>query len=640
MPKATLDNLTALSDGWASLVIVLFDRDKAQATIDPDEEIFELAIKKIQADDFLHSLEDGFIWSKGEFFFKIKRSKEAKGDLALKISPLITDNLIDNQYFFLVRGKGFKQPLQCPVMASKLARRKEAGAQGGAGASTGSDISLNDESDPEIEAPKAPEPPPEPIRAVLTNYLGDQGPPGSALLTLTRATQPLGLKVTSELAKVSVVDPLTNSPGPPTDGRVLASEPLRLVILIPPELARELAGGTYYLTLDLGGGSVLADFPADSSNLAPPPEPEPEPVPAPEPEPPIPELPPLAYLQNDLSMPGGWALFTVQERSPNPQIRPEVTDYQISAMDPETSQFLAFAGRGFGWAPEEYFAGSPFVAFENGALTLRVIPGLAAMLPQKSPLVFTVRWPGGQLYNLLADTAGIAPPPPPEPEPKKKSKTGRTVGIILLILALLAAGGFLYWKYFYKKGGGEPPGEPGQTEPLEPEEAGAGGDKTPRAGDGGGEPGPSDSGDDAGDAGPAGEGGDDTPEPPAPPTAVETAEKLITSGGSMEQLIKAWEEYSRGSTEDSVDASYRLVQTLSKYLPEFKVRLGEYFDPLAQGQAPAYIKKNAWTAYQHYQEADKQGFPRAKTLMDALKAWSASSAAAGQPGQAQVSSAP
>jgi hypothetical protein len=120
---------------------------------------------------------------------------------------------------------------------------------------------------------------------------------------------------------------------------------------------------------------------------------------------------------------------------------------------------------------------------------------------------------------------------------------------------------------------------------------------------------------------------------------VDLAERLITSGGSQAQLERAFRQFSAQKDPESMDASYRLAQTLSKYDPRYRSRLGEYFDPLSTDPVPDYIAKNAYTAYQHYNDAEQAGFADAAIKLEALVDWSKTPAAAGQPGVDELKAA-
>jgi hypothetical protein len=229
--------------------------------------------------------------------------------------------------------------------------------------------------------------------------------------------------------------------------------------------------------------------------------------------------------------------------------------------------------------------------------------------------------------------------PVPAPEPVKKKKTGLILGLIAGLLVLLAALGFLYWHFVLSKdqepqlAQSEPVEEPQEpqpeeSEPGEPLEEPAPVEEAPQ------EPPEEAPVADLPSEPPAPV--EDAPAGPSAPTAVDRAERLINSGGSQAQMEQAYDEFKAKSDEDSLDAGYRLVQTLSKYNPKYRSLLGEYFDPLSKSAVPGYITKNAMTAYLHYTDAEKQGFQEAKAKRDSLISWSKSPEAQGVPGASEV----
>jgi hypothetical protein len=635
MARGKLEDLTNNKDGWALLSITLNDEERERARTSGPDAIYGLAVKRIQSDDFLHCNEQGFLWAKGEFFFKVRPSaKRQGGDLALKISFRLTDNFKDNQYFLTVRGPTFG-PFSFPVMANRLSRRKDSdmGKVWRTGISVALDeVGLGDEDDPEIERSLPP------VGRVLAHPDSSLAP-GFGVLEIT-AKPPVDLGPQAGSLALSLQGQ-GGSPGDPIPARVLFSEPTRLGLELPPELTDRLS-----LALDVFDVGLvpapLTGLRADSSSFVkrqPPPPPEPEPEPA---------QPPQAFVADDPSQGPGWAVLTVNAASEAGLLNPGAFEYTLRVRDPLDLRSLAFRGGGFDWVEGDSFVNAPFVSLADGVLTLQVIPGLTKRMGA-NPLGFTVAWEGGALSEIPVDTSlltgpqvDLAPPPPPvpayvpPPEPKKGGK-GLLIGIIALVL-LLAAGGLAYWKFF--RGGGEPdradlegqarpeapPGAPEEAQPeppagAQPEPPAGAPPETPAATP----PGP-----------PPGQGGPAAGPPQAAPGPralgpVEEAEALITRGSSQAQLVRAYERFRAQDDPESVDASYRLARTLSKYDAGYRAVVGEYYDPLSDAPVPGYISKNALTAYQHYDEAYKAGHAGAKDRMDSLLEW-ARGPGAGQPG--------
>ncbi|MDR2198805.1 MAG: hypothetical protein LBR53_05015 [Deltaproteobacteria bacterium] len=645
MARARLENLTAAKDGWALLSVTLSDDEKGRIKIDPDEADFSLAIKKIQSDDFLHCGERGFLWGKGEFYFKIKRSKKLSGDLALKISSRLTDNFTENQFFFLLKGENFG-PLSFPVMSSGLSRRRDAGAGGypsykGPGA--GENAGYDEESDPEIERIVPP-------TGRITNHPDPMAEPGRGLFVLS-SKKPITTGRRQNSVRVQLLEPV--------GAREVATEaecgmrlvsPGSLEIDLPPELCLRLSLTNDFFNLYLEPDPLL-NFPADSSAFV-------KPVPK-EPEPQV-LLAPRAELQDDPHQGAGWALFTLEAEGEAAKFDLAEDDYRLSVRDPESGLHLAWAGTGFDWGSERGFINTQLVSLNGGVLVLRLFPGLTSRL-DKSPLLYTVSWKSGEISETPADASGLTrlpvpqetplEPPVPVPAPlppavEKKGK-GKIIALgALLLLVLAALGAFGYFKFYAKPAETEtaslnPPEAPPEEEAPKAEEnkpSEAAPSETPPAA----ESPPSETPPAAGNAIPDVPPTDPSaaaapPEPgPSAPTRVDEAERLIGGGSSFAQMEGKYLEFASGTDPDSLDASYRLLQALSVYAPKYKAVYAEYFDPLVKKPAPDYVEKNAFKAYQLYSEAVKLGDLSRRESLDALKEWSATAAAKGQPGVSEL----
>ncbi|MDR2340699.1 MAG: hypothetical protein LBF40_11330 [Deltaproteobacteria bacterium] len=640
MPKAKLENLTANKDGWAILSITLNEDEKSRFRISPAEDQFELCIKKTQTDDYLQFNEQGFLWGKGEFYFKVRRSKKKEGDIALKISSRLTDNFTDNMFFFIVRGEHFA-PGPMPAMTNRLSRRKDSDANRYLKYRDGrafNEVGLDDEDDPEVERFVPP-------TGRLARHPDPTKGPGWGVLEI-RSKQPLegieslGGDVPLRLATPAGFETIR--------AKILSASPNSLTLELPPEFTDNLPleGDKF----DVGLSTPIEGLRVDNEGLEkrpPPPEPEPEP----EPEPP--QEPPRGAIMADPEN-YGWARLTINAGSEANRLAPGTEDYQLQVRDPATDQKLSFQGEGFDWGQAEFYANAPFLSLNDGILALQVIPGIASRL-DRDPVGITVRWEGGSLSEVGIETSMLpmmAPPPPPPPppeayapppeaflpppplpvEPPKKGHKGLIIGLLLL-LVILGLGGFGYWKYFMQPKATDEQAEAEPTEPEKPVETEEPGEEEEPVGGGTAQvtppapPEPPEPPVVEPEPGPV-----ERPPEPGAPTAVERAEALITGGGSQRQLEDAYQEYSPKKDEDSVDATYRLVQALSKYDAKFKAKLGEYYDPLSQSPVPGYVTKNALTAYQNYQDAEKLGFQGAKEQKDTLVAWSRSPEAEGQPG--------
>jgi outer membrane biosynthesis protein TonB len=635
MAKARLDNLTSNKDGWALLSITFNDLEKNNITIDRAEDILELCVKKAQSDDYLHFTEDGFIWGRGEFYFKIRRSVKQVGDLSIKISSRLTDNFTDNQYFFSVKGKSLG-PISFPVFANKLTRRKDTDINkylklkdGGAV----DEVGLDDDDDPEIE--RAPEPP----TGVVANHPDQGKEPGWGLLSLIASRTPLNYSP-GPTVSLSILDPATKAPSPLIQARVLDYSPGRLDIELPPEITERLTLATDYFNLDLGNAR-LTSFPVDTSAYV-----VPEPEPEPEPEPPYEA--PTATIADEPNQTEGWALLTINAASEAPFLDISENDYQISVKDPVSDLYLGWQGKGFDWIPGPNFVNAAFISLSDGVLVLKVIPGVTKILTQgPGPLLFAVRWKNGELPEMAVDTSGLAKPAPPPlvappivlDEPKK-SRKGLIIGLISLLL-LLGLGGFGYWYFVLNKDKGAPPpvAEEKAQPPAPVEETPPPPPPAPPAPPAPAPPPPPPPAPPEPEPEPEPEPDPEIPLGPNDKGPVDLAERLITSGGSQAQLERAFRQFSAQSDPESIDAAYRLVQTLSKYDPRYRSRLGEYFDPLSKDPVPSYIAKNAYTAYKHYSAARDARFADADIKLEALVDWSKTPAAKGQPGVDELKAA-
>ncbi|MDR2353478.1 MAG: hypothetical protein LBF22_10050 [Deltaproteobacteria bacterium] len=620
MVRAKVENLTNNQDGWALLIITLNDEERSQIHIDPNEDIYDLAVKMINSEEFLHLNEKGFLWSNGEFYFKVRRSLKQKGNLSLKISSKLTDNFTQNQFFFLVKGKGFG-PLSLPVMVTMLTRRKDPDfnrqllAKGGFNASV---VGIDDECDPEIEREA-------PLYGVLTNHPDESKDPGWGLLTIS-SPQPLKFRFQDNNVKLALIDQSNMTPFPSVDANISKYSEKELSLEIPPDVTKELTLSKDLFNLDLLP-TPLSNFPVDTSGFVelPPPKIEEPPLPAP--------------MASIMDLPGhdiGWALLTVNAGNEAYKLNNLESNYQIAVKDPANGNYLVFTGSGFDWSPERAFVNTGFLSLSEGVLSLKVIPGLVSKM-DISPLIFSVHFADGEISEMVVDTTALTrpivqspPPPPPIPEEaaqpvlQKKKKTGLLIGIIAGILVVLAVLGFLFHRFILNKDGDMLAENEKQEESLE--------SPTPPKP----EPEPVLNSPVQEVVPPDKDSKRTVPVKPKDQTAVDTAERLINQGGSQAQMEKAYEEFKLNNDPDSLDASYRLVQTLSKYSPKYKAILGEYFDPLSNDKVPSYITKNAMTAYQYYDDAEKQGYGDAKERRMALLDWSKSPEASGKAGVSEL----
>jgi hypothetical protein len=81
---------------------------------------------------------------------------------------------------------------------------------------------------------------------------------------------------------------------------------------------------------------------------------------------------------------------------------------------------------------------------------------------------------------------------------------------------------------------------------------------------------------------------------------------------------------------------FYLVRELAKDFVPYRIRLGEFYDPLDTRPIPQNIYKDAFLAWQEYTKAERIATGTAKKnaqdKMDALRSWAQSAAADGKPG--------
>jgi hypothetical protein len=61
------------------------------------------------------------------------------------------------------------------------------------------------------------------------------------------------------------------------------------------------------------------------------------------------------------------------------------------------------------------------------------------------------------------------------------------------------------------------------------------------------------------------------------------------------------------------------VSEISKYEPEYKLRLGAFYDPL--DKRPTSVEKDPWVAWEEYTEAAALGASGARERLAALSEW-------------------
>jgi hypothetical protein len=201
----------------------------------------------------------------------------------------------------------------------------------------------------------------------------------------------------------------------------------------------------------------------------------------------------------------------------------------------------------------------------------------------------------------------LPPPPPPEPAyppqgfypeqpteapPVEKKKGFPWIILILVLLALLLGGGAYYYFKVYNK---EIPPVADET-PKTPEKAPEG-----------------------------------LPGTPAKPlTASERGQRLLDQGASPEELQAVIPEREGNEDDAAVAVLFAIVREVAKYDPEYRVRLGAFYDPL--DDRPSYVSKNAMTAFEEYTSAEESGATSSKARLDALRAWALSEQSEGSPG--------
>ncbi|MDR1079594.1 MAG: hypothetical protein LBQ79_01175 [Deltaproteobacteria bacterium] len=233
----------------------------------------------------------------------------------------------------------------------------------------------------------------------------------------------------------------------------------------------------------------------------------------------------------------------------------------------------------------------------------------------------------------------LAQEPPGLPAaPQERKGLGPLPIILAVLLLLILGGGALYYFKFRDTGvpdvarggdvpgteaghpGGEggapvpeaaPPGDDGDPEGEEPD--GEEPDQEePDEGDGGGgsaEPG--------GIAPPA--GGREAAGPGPSTNPAETARTFLEQGRGPSDLVPQVAGMEGSDDPEVVRALFDTVSEISKYEPEYKLRLGAFYDPL--DRRPTSVQKDPWVAWEEYTEAAAQGASGARERLAALSEW-------------------
>jgi hypothetical protein len=87
---------------------------------------------------------------------------------------------------------------------------------------------------------------------------------------------------------------------------------------------------------------------------------------------------------------------------------------------------------------------------------------------------------------------------------------------------------------------------------------------------------------------------------------------------------------------ESLLNQFYLVRELAKDFVPYRIRFGEFYDPLDNKPIPQNIHKDAYLAWQEYSKAERSATgetrKNAQNKLDALRTWVQSDEAEGQPG--------
>jgi hypothetical protein len=231
------------------------------------------------------------------------------------------------------------------------------------------------------------------------------------------------------------------------------------------------------------------------------------------------------------------------------------------------------------------------------------------------------QWEGQQQWDAQQQGYGqdgqleaYAQPAPPAEIPEPPKKSGKLPLILVLLFLLLLGGGAFYYFKVYKKdappvadaGDREPPVDAPISEP--PVAPGGGGPEAPPAA------------------------------PSGPAQAAQHARGLLDRGASPDQISAVVKDLEGSDDPEVVSVLFEAVRELAKYDPEFRVRLGAFYDPL--DPRPSSVQKNAGIAWEEYTEASGAGATGARAPIRALRDWANSPAAESDPeGAAQIRAA-
>ncbi|MDR3152861.1 MAG: hypothetical protein LBW85_00980 [Deltaproteobacteria bacterium] len=104
MTIATLENDPERGSGWALLRVDLAEAASGAVAGGPPGEGYSFSVRDAQSGEYLQKPGSRAPWGLRERFFRAGVRKAAPGELALVIPPQVTERLVENLFFFSVKG--------------------------------------------------------------------------------------------------------------------------------------------------------------------------------------------------------------------------------------------------------------------------------------------------------------------------------------------------------------------------------------------------------------------------------------------------------------------------------------------------------------------------------------------------------
>ncbi|MDR1035629.1 MAG: hypothetical protein LBT40_03350 [Deltaproteobacteria bacterium] len=106
---ASLENDPERGSGWALLRLEVPPGDRSALSAAGDAP-FSFSVKDAQSGEWLQRPRTRRVWSLKEHYFQAERRVTRPGELAVLIPPAVTERLVENLFFFSVKGAGLSYP--------------------------------------------------------------------------------------------------------------------------------------------------------------------------------------------------------------------------------------------------------------------------------------------------------------------------------------------------------------------------------------------------------------------------------------------------------------------------------------------------------------------------------------------------